>query len=292
MLTTTSERLIQFKRIAVLTDLSDISELLIDYGAGLARWYGAEILLAHGSSDLDAAIPDRAAIRRAEEKFRSLVSRSNLHDLSPRVMVRKDIEAILKDLEDYRPSLLVMATHGREGVRKWLAGSVAEEVFRGVQWPVLILGPRFSCEPPEHQKQFERLLYATDLSGASITALHYAGGISHDHEAALLALYVETDPGQGFTFDRMMAQQHLEDWMQDRIDGLGETLAAAQCMVDFGSPEEKILEAAERHRIDLIVMGTRGWGAASGAASHLLGGTAYKVIRSARCPVLIVPHPR
>ena len=292
MLTTASERLIQFKRIAVLTDLSDISEPLMDYGAELARWYGSELLLVHGSSDLDAAIPDRAAVRRAEENFRSLVGKFNLHDLSPRVMVRKDIETILEELEDYHPSLLVMATHGREGLRKWLAGSVAEKVFKRVQWPVLVLGPGFACERPERQKQFERILFATDLSGASVTALHYAGGISHDHEAALMILYVKPDPEEGFAFDNVMAQQHLSDWLQDRIEVLGETLADAQCMVDLGNPEERILAAVEQHKIDLVVLGERSLGMASGLASHLLEGTAYKIICSARCPVLIVPQPR
>lgn len=292
MLTTASARLIQFKRITVLTDLSDSSNPLIDYGAELARWYGSELLLVHSSSDLDVAIPDRALIHRAEGKVRSRISGLALHDLSPRIMVRKDIETILKDLEDYHPSLLLMASHGREGLRKWLAGSVAEKVFKGVQWPVLVLGPNFACEKPERQKQFERVLYATDLSGAAVTALHYAAGIAHDHEAALMILYVKPDSGQGFTFDKVTAQQHLSDWLQDRIEVLGETLTDAQCMVDPGNPEERILEAVEQHKIDLVVLGERGSGMASGLASHLLEGTAYKVIRSARCPVLIVPQPQ
>jgi len=290
MLTTANERLIEFKRIAVLTDLSKDSEKLIQYGAALARWYGSELLLVHGSSDSDTTTSRKDS---AEEKLSSAIGRLNLHGLATRVAVRKaDMRTVLQDLEDYRPSLLVLASHGREGLRKWLQGSVAEAVFRGVQWPVLVLGPGFPHELPDRQKQFERVFYATDLSGASVTALQYAGGISHDHEASLFALYVEPDPEQGFTFDRVMALQRLSDWMQDHIDGLATTLVGAQCMVDFGRPEEKILKAAARHKADIVVLGARGLGAVSGLASHVLGGTAYKVICSAECPVLIVPQPR
>jgi hypothetical protein len=54
-----------------------------------------------------------------------------------------------------------------------------------------------------HTKQFERGLYSTDSSGVSVTALRYAAGSSHDHEAQLLALYVESDLEKGFSFERL-----------------------------------------------------------------------------------------
>jgi hypothetical protein len=52
--------------------------------------------------------------------------------------------AAVKNLGAYHPNLLVLGTHGRDGIRKWLVGSVAEGVFRKVQWPVLMLGPGFT----------------------------------------------------------------------------------------------------------------------------------------------------
>ncbi|HSK44656.1 MAG TPA: universal stress protein, partial [Candidatus Binatia bacterium] len=171
-------------------------------------------------------------------------------------------------------------------------GSVAEEVFRRVHWPVLILGP--DCVPCELdlQKQFARVLYATDMSAVSVSALLYASAISHDHEAQLVALYVEPDAKQGFSFHRVIAQQRLEDWLQDNIDGMSEALAGVHCMVDFGRPETKIAEAAVQQAADLVIVGARGLGAISGAASHFFGGTAYDVSCSSKCPVLIVPQPR
>lgn len=304
MLTSVSQRLIQFKRIAVLTDLGSGSEKMLRYAVSLARWYGSELLIVHAySPELYAAIPPEPLPnwpasglppkQDAEERLKALTAKLNLQGITWKPIVREaTIGSLVKDLDEYRPSLLVLATHGREGIRKWLAGSVAEEVFRRVQWPVLVLGPGFLIAETGPQRQFERVLYATDLSAVSATALQYAAGIAHDHEAQLIALYVEHDPGKGFSFDRVMAEQRLQDWLQDRIDGLSEVLVGVHCLVDFGKPEAKITEEAVQQKADIVVLGARGLGAVSGPASHFLGGTAYEVVCSSPCPVLIVPQPR
>ena len=304
MATIVSQRLIQLKRIAVLTDLGSESEKMVRYAVALARWYGSELLLVHAFvQEFYAGVPPEALPvwpaselppkQGAERKLKLLTDKLNLQDLAPKLMVREaSIGSILQELEEYHPSLLVLATHGREGIGKWLAGSVAEEVFRRVQWPVLVLGPGCSQTCLAPQKQFERVLYATDLSAISVRALQYASGISHDHEAQLIALYVEPDPTQGFSFDRAMAHRRLEDWLQDQIDGLSETLEGVRCIVDFGKPETRIAAVAAQQQADLVVVGARGLGAISGPASHFIGGTAYAVSCCSKCPVLIVPHPR
>jgi nucleotide-binding universal stress UspA family protein len=54
------------------------------------------------------------------------------------------------------------------------------------------------------------------------------------------------------------------------------------------SPALSIVEYAQNHEIDLIVMGTHG----RGALAHLvMGSVAERVVRLARCPVLTVRHP-
>jgi nucleotide-binding universal stress UspA family protein len=53
-----------------------------------------------------------------------------------------------------------------------------------------------------------------------------------------------------------------------------------------GDPAEEILRYARRHPIDLIVVGTHGH---TGAGRMLLGNVAERVVRGARCPVLVVP---
>ena len=57
----------------------------------------------------------------------------------------------------------------------------------------------------------------------------------------------------------------------------------------FGNPAKSIVEAAQVHQADLIVMGTHG----HGAVMHvLLGNVAERVVRMAPCPVLTVREPK
>ncbi len=300
MLATIASRFIQLDKIAVLTDLGPDAERTLHYAARLGRWYGSKLVVAHAlpqgnrvSSEAQQSPISRANPElHANDKLTSMVEKIGLQDLSPKLMVHEGgITELLNELADYHPSLVLLATHGREGVEKWLRGSVAEEVFRGVPWPVMVLGPRTEINPSERQFQLHCVLYATDLSGTSFSAMQYAAGIAHDHEAQLIALHVEPDAHDDFTFDRMMRLQKLQDWLKDHIDGLADALESVQCEVMFGDPQKTILQAAAEHRADLLVMGARGLGSLAASGSHFLGGTAYEVVCNSRCPVLIVPQP-
>ena len=126
-------------------------------------------------------------------------------------------------------------------------------------------------------------MYSADLSGVSVTALQYTAGIYHVHEAQLIALYVESDPENGFSFDRPLAELRQE-WLQDRSDGLAEALVGVHRLNEFGKPELRILEVAAGQQADLVVLGAPGLGTASGFASDFLDGTACEVVCSSKVP--------
>jgi len=52
-----------------------------------------------------------------------------------------------------------------------------------------------------------------------------------------------------------------------------------------GSPADVILEEQQEKGIDLIVIPSYG---KSGILKHLIGGVTDKVVRSAKCPVMVV----
>jgi nucleotide-binding universal stress UspA family protein len=56
-----------------------------------------------------------------------------------------------------------------------------------------------------------------------------------------------------------------------------------------GEPAEMIANEAIREDVDLVVVGSRGHGP---LASVLVGSTARKLMRTAPCPVAVVPRPR
>jgi nucleotide-binding universal stress UspA family protein len=76
---------------------------------------------------------------------------------------------------------------------------------------------------------------------------------------------------------RVLLKQFCQDWLQGD--------SKVRYTVETGEPFEKIIDVAEEHRIDLIVMSTRG---RSGLKRLIIGNVAEKVVRYAPCPVLTI----
>src|SRR5581483_911735 len=205
-----AQRHLDLKTISVLTDLGDDSEKPLRYAASLARWYGSKLLIAHMSPrdvysyTWPQPFPAWPAgvlplKENPEERIGSLISKAGVEDVSHEVIVNESsIGNLLKDVESRHPDLLILATHGREGIRKLLVGSISEEVFRRAKRPVLILGPH-TPQQDAAPVAFRNLLCAIDLSAESANALHYAAALAENHHAQLTVLHVET--GAMDTFD-------------------------------------------------------------------------------------------
>lgn len=56
------------------------------------------------------------------------------------------VEALLDYAEKNNVDLVVIATHGRSGISRWVWGSVADRILRGSRMPVLMVRPP-GCEP-------------------------------------------------------------------------------------------------------------------------------------------------
>lgn len=83
-------------------------------------------------------------------------------------------------------------------------------------------------------------------------------------------------------------RDQVESALQDLLARVPAPAGRAVPAIDIatGQPAEEILKSAERAGASLIVMGTRGLGA---AGRLLVGSTAERVLRSAHVPVLVVP---
>jgi nucleotide-binding universal stress UspA family protein len=196
----------------------------------------------------------------------------------------------MKELLLRKPDLLVLATHARSGLDKWLSGSVMEEVFRKSKSPVLVLPPTLHDANMTGTK-FQKILLATDLSDGAAGALAYAMDIAEQNSTRpggrVVALYVHSD-ANSFYFERVRVLQRLEEWLR-RSNVSHLEMAKIECIARFGKTTEEIKAAASLYESDVIVLGARGYGALSGLASHFVGGTAYEVACTSECPVLIVP---
>jgi nucleotide-binding universal stress UspA family protein len=168
----------------------------------------------------------------------------------------------------HRPDLLVLATHGREGLSRWVRGSVSEDLARRTHVPTLFLGPNAQgfVDRATGEIRLQRILVPVAHEPPPLRGLTRAAGF-------LAPLAVSP---KGCRLLHIGAHPPT-------LDGdIGETIGTEVELMD-GPVIESILQAARG--ADLIVMPTAGH---RGFLDALRGSTTEQVLRQAPCPVLAV----
>jgi len=144
-----------YKTILCPLDFEENSLAALDHACRLADDMGATLHLLHVLpilpmvADEGMALDDKAAQAEANRRLKE-IARQRLdqrpYGLHTRVTFPSDVtRAILGVARDIDADLILMATHGRGGLRHVVLGSVAEAVVRNAPCPVLTL--RFNKEP-------------------------------------------------------------------------------------------------------------------------------------------------
>jgi len=137
--------------------------------------------------------------------------------------------------------------------------------------------------------QISRILFPTDFSLDAEHAFQYALTLARAFGAELHLLHVIYFPPQtpeydiGQVIDSLV--KNAEGSLKKLADGVSEPKPVIRMDVQVGVEHTEITKFAEREKIDLIVMGTRG---RTGLAHVFLGSVAERVVRHAHCPVLTV----
>ncbi len=175
--------------------------------------------------------------------------------------------------------LLVLSSHGRQGVSRLVFGSVAEDVFRNVPCPVLTVGPDVKARAASGLK-IKNVLLATHFEPNS-TAPAYAKWLCNEFSAQLTVLHVADERQPEVKSAELLTR------LRDTVPDDGSLWRKPGLMLACGLPSTKILEVAEQSHADVIVLGARHPEPAR-INSHLPWATAARVIAEASCPVLTV----
>jgi nucleotide-binding universal stress UspA family protein len=139
-----------------------------------------------------------------------------------------------------------------------------------------------------------RILVPIDFSAHSKNALKYAIPMAEQFGATLHLVYVveptiyPADLGFGQVVMPGVEDELREKGGEELKNLIGEEIGArvkATSAVRTGKPHQEILLEAEEKNIDLIVIATHGH---TGVEHILFGSTAARIMRLAKCPVLII----
>lgn len=285
------------KNILLLTDFSEPSGKSIPFAAALARSHDATIHALHVlvPDPLVAGAPETASIAFDAQCEQALAS---MRELEPRLasvahecLMERAVnvwDAVEQAIRDYSVDLIVLGTHGRTGAQRFLLGSAAEEIFRRSPVPVLTVGPAAQFDA-QADGRFSCILYATDFTPSSLAAAPYATSLASYAQSRLLLLHVLRLAGPRVNGDDMRVSVaetiHRLHSIVPEAEGLG---VAAEALIEYGKPAERILEVANYRSADVIVLGVRSARGHLAAATHLERALAHEVVAQAPCPVITV----
>lgn len=135
---------VEYENVLLPTDGSEAAEIAVDWGIALAEMYDATVQTVYsvdtsrfpsseGMADLHDAL-ERIG-RDALEGVRESARASGV-SIAANLGNGPAARMILSYADDHEVDLIVMGTHGRSGVDRYLIGSVTEEVVRNANVPV------------------------------------------------------------------------------------------------------------------------------------------------------------
>jgi len=285
---------VKFQNILLATDFAGPSNLAVAYAAGMARSFGAKLYAMHVQEPINYALPPESwqkleLTRQLEIDFLFEAVRRECPEIKPHVLTGEGVvwRAIEDAVKKHEVDLVIVGTRGRTGLGKALLGSVAEEILRHASCPVLTVGPRV-CQAERRRGKMASILFATDFGAASLKAAPIAVSLAEENQAKLTLLHVIENRESNEM--RMPADfgASCERQLRALVPDDALMWCEPHCAVQRGLPTEKILEEAEAHDADLIVLGVHNPEGVPGAASHLPIATVHNVIARASAPVLTV----
>ena len=288
--------MVQIQRILCPVDFYPASERAVDYAVILAENYGAQLTLLHVVAPiLPTAYGVRVDLKSLEEALKEESARK-LQQLSKKAESAKvPVECIVRTGEIHQEiqrivrsakiDFVVMGTHGRRGIERWVLGSVAEQLLRSISVPLLTIGRRERTETVP--LAIRRILVTTDFSEGTSEAIAYAFSIAQECQAHISVLHVLGNVGADTSEKyREILTKKIGNQLEKLIPTEARVWCDAKTRVETGLPFKVILKTVEKEKIDLLVMNVHG---KRGLDRSLLDSTAERVVRAATCPVLMIP---
>ncbi|ELK54383.1 UspA domain-containing protein [Haloferax sp. BAB-2207] len=257
-----------YENIFIPYDGSEGATEVLHHASELAHWADATIhvlYVADTTRDSVTVIEDQTVDvleqegeDAVEEAAKTLETLGVSYDTD--VIQGNPALTIVEYAERYGQDLVVMPTHGREGVSRYLIGSVSEEVVRLSSVPVLTV----RMQPDESLRfPYENILIPTDGSTTATHAAEHVVEFAASLDATVHVLSVVDDRVLGLDSRATASGNESEQAATDAVDTVVSEAEARGVTntvrhVEYGTPVEKIRDCIEANDIHAVGMGTMG----------------------------------
>lgn len=299
-----------YKRMLVPLDGSELAEIVLPYAKELAGRLDLELTLFHVCEPLgyDSQFMCRAYLERAAEIIKNQSREVQAKTGAPsgeKTEVRVQVvsghpaEEILRYAEENNIDLILMATHGRSGVRRWVLSNVADKVLRKSKIPIWLVRANIPEEIVHDEWPKRRMLVPLDGSKFAESVLPHVETLAKQRGAELVNVvllrvyekpFITADyPGPDSEAHEKRIIKHFKQEAEQYLVKVEKRLADAGLNVRkevlMGKPAEEIMKYAHNNHPNLVVMATHG---SSGLSLWEYGNIADKILHGVSSPIFLV----
>jgi len=276
-----------YKRVLVPLDGSELAEVVFSYATELAARLELDLVLLHVADphERDLLPLHRAYVERAAEVLKrqseELQKKADIQPKGEGVAARGELavghpgEEILECALRHDIDLILMATHGRSGIKRWALGSVADKVLRVSKTPVCLVRAGLSEEIVHDKWPSITMLVPLDGSELAELVIPHVEALTKQLGPKLVdvvllrvcePIVVPSDypPTAALTWKeheereiarpKTLCEEYLAG-VQKRLESLG---LRARSVVLQGKPADEITEYCRSNPVNLVVMSTHG----------------------------------
>ena len=288
-----------FKKILVPLDGSELAEAALASALAFAEALSADVVLLRVvvplAIKLDPDLYQRVienGKKEAEAYLNSIQSRSLSSSvrIKSEIMVGKAAKSIVDYAQENEIDLIVISSHGRSGISRWVYGSIADKVLYHATCAMAVIHPQLETIPFTHK----RILVPLDGSLLAERALKPAVKLAQAVSAELVLLrvtfmpLVPPGPVPGWPGTEVVMnedEQEAKAYLLRVQDSLPEAPIELHVHVSHGSVADGIIDMADGLQVDLIVMSSHG---RSGISRWVFGSETEKTLRGAHCTALVI----
>ncbi len=292
----------KIKTILHATDFSEVAFNALEYAVFLATRFDARLRVLHSINlynyspalIADGSIAFENFYDDMETELQEQLSDMTEKFANKRAGIEKNFRrgtsasyTILDEAENIGADLIVMGNRGHSEAHRFFIGSVAEQVVRHANCPVLLVSKK-----PEPLRQVTNILLPIDFSDSAQAAAQVAVDIAKTEGATLHLAHVWEAPSPPPAYPFIESFPSVPEPAEKRDDALDMFMSTypiagipvKKHLLD-GRVSKALVNLAKRESIDLVVMGTAGL---DGIKHFLIGSVTEKVLRRADIPVLTV----
>jgi nucleotide-binding universal stress UspA family protein len=289
-----------YKNILVPLDGSDIAEKALPYARAIAKLKNSNLTLYAVSLSIFVDRRDRLFASYLEVNAGEL----NAEGINTTTAIGNGdtAEQIIKYADENKFDLIVMATHGYSGAKRWMFGSITQKVLYGTSIPVLLVKGK-SSEP---FSDFKKILVPVDGSPFSESTFPYVIELAENTDKEVLLLHICEPPVVPSYGSRPINEKwaRYRDEMWEEVEKLSETymdkitahmkskgIKVKSMVVKAltGEVAKTILQVKRDENIDLTVIATQG---RTGVNRLVYGNVVNKIVEEGSKPIMLIrPAP-